>query len=111
MAQTYDFHIEQGTDSSVLFILKDSEGKLLDLNGFDCRMQVRRTKSGHTLLDNLTVENGRISIDVNKAQIEVKFPNEVTSKLPAMTMVYDIELISASGYLPRLLSGSFSVSA
>ena len=111
MAQSYDFNIEQGTDSSVLFVLKSLDGELLDLHGFDCRMQVRRTKSGHALFDSLSVKNGRISIDVENATIEVKFPSEVTSKLPATTLVYDIELISGSGYVSRILSGSVFVTA
>lgn len=111
MAQTYDFNIEQGTDSSVLFVLKDMSGELLNLEGFTARMQIRRSKGGHALIDSLTTENGRMTIDVNKAQVEVKFTNEATSKYPPTTLVYDIELISASNYVSRFLEGLVIVNA
>lgn len=111
MAQTYDFNVEQGTDSSVLFVLKDMSGELLNLEGFTARMQIRRSKCGHALIDSLTTENGRMTIDVNKAQVEVKFTNETTSKYPPTTLVYDIELISVSGYVSRFLEGLVIVNA
>lgn len=111
MAGIYDINIDQGTDLSVLFVLKDDEGKLLNLHGFDCRMQVRRSKGSSKLIDELTLENGRLSLDVEQAQIELSFPNEVTKKYPAMTLVYDFEMVSSENKVARLVEGTINVTA
>lgn len=38
----YDFCIPKGTDIIVPFRFRDSEGNLIDLGGFEARMQIRR---------------------------------------------------------------------
>lgn len=108
---TYDFTINQGTDLTVPLVLKNGDGSLIQLGGFDCRMQMRRSKGAHSLVDDLTVKNGRIVIDVNKARISLMFPHEVTASYPPVNLVYDIELVSASGQVTRILEGNIEVSA
>ena len=108
---SYDFSINQGTDLTVPLVLKNSDGSLLNLFGYSCRMQVRRTKGAHCLVDDLSTQNGRIEIDSTEARIVIKFPNEVTSKYPPLALVYDIELVSASNEVTRILEGNIDVSA
>lgn len=61
----YDFSIPQGTDLSVPFILKDSEGTPVRLEGFSVRMQLRRFVTAPDVIDELSTENGRVTLDDN----------------------------------------------
>lgn len=108
---THDFTIEQGADYSALFVLKNQNGELMDLGGYDCKMQVRRSKSAHALIDELSLKNGRLSLDVEKAEITLNFPNEITKKYPPMSLVYDFEMYSSQGRVTRLVEGAINVIA
>lgn len=59
----YDFSIPQGTDLSVPFLLKDSEGTPVRLEGFSVRMQLRRFVTASDVIDELSTENGRVTLD------------------------------------------------
>lgn len=61
----YDFSIPQGTDLSVPFRLKDSEGVPVRLEGFSVRMQLRRFVTASDVIDELSTENGRVTLDDN----------------------------------------------
>lgn len=58
----YDFSIPQGTDLSVPFLLKDSEGAPVRLEGFSVRMQLRRFVTASDVIDELSTENGRVTL-------------------------------------------------
>lgn len=108
---THDFTIEQGADYSALFVLKNQNGEPMDLRGYDCKMQVRRTKSSHTLIDELSIKNGRLTLDVNESEIKLDFPNEVTKKYPPTSLVYDFEMYSPNGRVIKLVDGVINVIA
>lgn len=61
----YDFSIPQGTDLSVPFRLKDSEGVPVRLEGFSVRMQLRRFVTASDVIDELSTDNGRVTLDDN----------------------------------------------
>lgn len=107
----YDFSIPQGTDLSVPFRLKDGEGTPIRLEGFSVRMQLRRFVSAEDVIDKLSTDNGRISVDVEEGMFTLSFPNEVTKSLPSGQLVYDIELVSPDGHVTRIVEGRIRVTA
>lgn len=105
----YDFCIPQGTDLTVPFRLKDSEGKAIDLHGYTVRMQVRKFAVSDVCIDDLTTENGRIALDEAEGTFTLTFPNKVTEAYPVGDVVYDIELVSADDFVTRIVEGSIRV--
>lgn len=105
----YDFSIPQGTDLSVPFLLKDSEGTPVRLEGFSVRMQLRRFVTASDVIDELSTENGRVTLDDNG--FSLSFPNAVTEKFPSGYLVYDIELVSPDDLVTRIVEGKIRVTA
>lgn len=107
----YDFSIPQGTDLSVPFRLKDSEGVPVRLEGFSVRMQLRRFVTASDVIDELSTENGRVTLDDNGGGFSLSFPNGVTEKFPSGYLVYDIELVSPDDLVTRIVEGKIRVTA
>lgn len=83
-----------------------------DLSGYEARMQVRRTIDSANFLLELTTDNGGLMInpaeeDVNIIHIFV--PADVTASV-STSGVYDIEIISSSNIVTRILQGVFNLS-
>ena len=89
------------------------DGEPVDLTGYTARMQIRtvqvNTKPAK-LLDNLTSENGKLTIDRQTGSITINMNALSTSRLPAGSHLYDLELVSAD-YVQRLVQGRVEVSA
>lgn len=105
----YDFEIEQGTDVLVPLILKDSEGAVIDLTGYKARMQMRHLITSSDAIDTLTTENDRIKIEPNLGKITLIFRNQITEKFPIGSFVYDVEIVSPSGFVTRILKGKIKI--
>lgn len=97
MSAKYNFCIEQGTDLTVPFILKNSDGTLIDLSGSAVRMQLRKSYYAEEAVDTLTTDNGRISITPLEGRFELNFPNKITESFPVQTLIYDVELVTRGG--------------
>ena len=111
VSATYNFTIDQGTDVSVPLILKDCESNVLNLTGYKARMQMRNTVYSSQAVDTLTTENDRIEIKPEQGQITLHFPHEITEEYPASSLVYDIEIVSPSDLVTRILKGKVRISA
>lgn len=109
MSAKYNFCIEQGTDLTVPFILKNSDGTLIDLTDCSVRMQLRKSYYADEAVDTLSTENGRITMSPSEGRFELVFPNDVTEGYPVQTLVYDIELVSSGGEVRRIVEGRASV--
>lgn len=105
MASFYEIVIDQGTDVTLPFELYDSTDKPLNLSGFKARMQVRQSAGSSTFIDELTTENGRLTIE--GGTIKAEWKNAKTSEMVAGRYVYDIEIVSASDEVTRILEGAF----
>lgn len=105
----YDFSIPQGTDLSVPFLLKDSEGAPVRLEGFSVRMQLRRFVTASDVIDELSTENGRVTL--GGGGFSLSFPNAVTERFPSGYLVYDIELVSPDDLVTRIVEGKIRVTA
>lgn len=83
MATALDIHVDQGTDVRIPIAFIDDFSEL-DLTGFSARMEIRPSASSKKVVDRLTTENSRISIE--KETLTLFWPHEVTENcLPAAT--------------------------
>ena len=76
---------------------------------YTARMQVRRTVESTTVLISLTTENGRITLGGPTGIIELLITAADTAALTS-SGVYDLEIISSTGVVDRILQGDFTLS-
>ena len=103
-ATTYDILIEQGATYSQLVTYKES-GVAVNLTGYTARMQVRSTLESASSVVELTTANGRIALGGSAGTITLTISATDTAALTAGRGVYDLELVSGSGIVTRLLQG------
>lgn len=108
-AATHNILIEQGATFQLNLVWKDSGGTPINLTGYTARMQVRRKYSDPVILLNFTTENGAIVLGGALGTIVVTGLATLTDDLPAKPCVYDLELISASGFVTRLIEGAATI--
>ena len=82
---------------------------LWDFSGYTARMQVRRTIDSSTILISLTTENGRITLGGPTGIIELNITAADTATLTS-SGVYDLEIISNTGVVDRIMQGNFTLS-
>lgn len=82
----------------------------VDLTGYTARMQIRDTVNSTTVLEELTTENGGITITAATGKIELLLDATETAAIDWFEGVYDLELIAAGGEVDRIISGTVVVS-
>lgn len=108
LAGTYGFTADQGATFNQVITWYNSSDSPINLNGYSARMQVRqKIDSAVALL--LTTENGRILLGGSEGTVTLTVSAEDMADLSAGPYTYDLELISPSGYVTRLIMGSFIV--
>jgi hypothetical protein len=108
-ATTYDILIEQGATYSQVITYKDN-GVAVNLTGYTARMQVRATLESASTLVELTTENSRIALGGTAGTITLTIAAADTAALTSGRGVYDLELVSGSGIVTRLLQGAVTIS-
>ena len=108
-ATTYDILIEQGATFSQLITYKEA-GVAINLTGYTARMQVRATLESATTVVELTTANGRIALGGTAGTITLTISATDTAALASGRGVYDLELVSGSGIVTRLLQGVATIS-
>jgi hypothetical protein len=108
-ATTYDLLIEQGATFSQVITYKDN-GVAVNLTGYTARMQVRATLESASTLVELTTANSRIALGGTAGTISLTIAAADTAALTAGRGVYDLELVSGSGIVTRLLQGVATIS-
>lgn len=101
--------IEQGADFRFPFTYTDSVGAIVPLNTYTIKMQVRKNYDD-TLIVEFTTENSNIVIDTN-SEVTLTLTAAQTALLPAGNYVYDMKVISPSGFVTKLLKGKCIVEA
>lgn len=104
-----DITIEQGATFRMSLIWKDSVGVPVNLTGYTARMQVRRSYSDSVVQLNLTTENGSITLGGSAGTIEVVGAATATDDTAGGKGVYDLELMSSSGVVTRLVEGKVTI--
>lgn len=112
-SSVYNFEMNQGSDYTIPLRLQDSTGTAINLSGYSARMQLRRTAGACAAIDELSSDgdDARILIEAEEGRLKLRFPNAVTEKYPAASLVYDVEIKSPSGDITRILQGAITVSA
>ena len=108
-ATTYDILVEQGATFSQVITYKEA-GVAVNLTGYTARMQVRSTLESATTVVELTTANGRIALGGAAGTITLTIAAADTAALTAGRGVYDLELVSGSGIVTRLLQGVATIS-
>ena len=118
IAGTYNILCQQGSSFGRVIALEQprtpteenpAEYEIYSLLNHTARMQVRRTVDSATPLITLTTENGRIFISGNEGLITLIISATDTAALTS-SGVYDLEIISASGLVSRVIQGTFTLS-
>ena len=81
----------------------------VDLTGYSARMQVREKHTSTTASVSLTNTNGGIVLGGALGTINIVVSAAQSSELVAKEYVYDLELVSSSGTVTRLIEGKFIV--
>jgi|SRR6266850_1649274 len=92
-----------------------SGGELLyhppvDLTGFTAKMDIRQAIADATPLISLTTTNGRITLGGVNGTVTLFIAAVDTALLTFTSAVYDLDLVSATGVVTRLLSGNVLLS-
>lgn len=110
MGKKLNLTIEQGADFSHRLIWKDANKVPIDLTNYDARLQIRSKIDSPNFLIELTVANGQISLGGVNGTIDLKIDAITTTGLNWTTAVYDLELISGTGFVTRLIEGNMRLS-
>lgn len=111
-AGTYSFTIEQGTTVSKKIVWKDNQlpPVAINLTGYTARLHVRATQAAaDPPLLTLTTENSGITLGGSTGEIILNITATATAGFTWVTGVYDLELISGTGVVTRLLKGTITV--
>jgi len=72
-------------------------------------MHVRSTVESTSLILELTTANSRITLGGATGEVTLSVTATVMASVPADKYVYDLELVSATGVVSRLVQGNFVV--
>jgi len=110
MAETYELNINQGSNLSLEIALKNSNGTPLNLTGYTARMQLRASYTAPDIIVELTTENGRLVITPLTGVVTLLLSALTTAAFVAKNYVYDLETVSSTGFVTRVLQGEAIVS-
>tara|TARA_R110002012_G_scaffold65013_2_gene170703 strand:- start:16081 stop:16446 length:366 start_codon:yes stop_codon:yes gene_type:complete len=113
-AGQYNFTLEQGATLKKQFTYKDSAGAVVDLNGYDARMQIRGDIGSEKLAEFDNDALGGLSIlpttgSAASGTIELHIHHSSSSLYTFDQAVYDLE-IQTGETVTRLLQGRIKLS-
>jgi len=104
----YTLNIYKGATLDITFTWKDSAGNPVDLTGYTARLQVRESVDAVAILLELTttlVAGSGIVLGGAAGTIQLVAPATSTDDYTWDEGVYDLELVSGTGVVTRLLQG------
>lgn len=105
----FDLEIKQGETLSLVATWRDSANALVNLTGFTARAQGRATYDASSTLFSLTSSSG-ITLGGAAGTITITLSATATAALSAPQQgVWDLELVSGSGVVTRLLEGDLRI--
>lgn len=106
VAANTDLTIEQGATFTHQFVWNDSNGVPIDITGYTARMQIRQTVGSVGFEVELTTENGGITLGGALGTVDLLISATATAALDFLAAVYDLELVSPTSIVTRLVKGS-----
>lgn len=103
MATKLNLYIDQGTDFETSIEVTDDDGEAIDLSTFSGRSQIRKhyTSSTYYSFNVATSSAGTITITLSA---------NTSTNIPAGRYVYDLELVSSSNVVSRIVEGIVTIS-
>lgn len=108
LAATYGLTADQGATFNQVITWFDETDTPVDLSGYSARMQLRLKVNSAVVLE-LTTDNGRITLGGSSGVITISVSASDMESLSPGTYSYDLEFVSPSGDVNRLLMGNFVV--
>ena len=106
-AATIDLLVDKGATYKKSFIYQTKDRVPIDLTGYTSRMQARQSyQSAATILD-LSDGNGLV-ITPTEGRIEIIIAADVTQNISVSSGVYDLELVTPSGDVVKLIRGNIN---
>lgn len=81
----------------------------VDLTGYTAIMDVRPAPDSATLITQLTTENGGITLNQPTGMVQIFISAEDSGDLPLGQFQYDLNIISPSDFVTKLIKGAFVV--
>ena len=81
----------------------------VNLAGYSSRLQVRQAYYSDNPLVSLVSGSGGITMGGSAGTIDILISASATSAFPTGTHVYDLEIVSPSNIVDRLIEGTFNV--
>jgi hypothetical protein len=103
MATKANIVVDQGTTFTTSIYLTDDDGVAIDLSGYTGRSQIRKHYTSSNSISftvTLTAIQGIVTLDLTSTQ---------TSALTAGRYVYDVEVVSSSNVVARIIEGNVTV--
>jgi hypothetical protein len=107
-ANIYDIICEQGTTFTRVVTYNDADGNPVNLTSYTARMKVRSSRGAEGFYMTLINTRG-ISLQSN-GEIEITIPATSTARVPSGSYRYDLEIVSTSGVVTRVIEGEFRIS-
>jgi hypothetical protein len=104
----YNVTCFQGADFDQQFVVSQG-GTALNWTGYSARMQVREAADATATLLSLSTGGSGIVLGGTAGTITVAITNAQSAAVNAGSYAYDLELVSNSSAVTRILQGSFNV--
>ncbi len=104
----YNIVCPQGSTLSQQFTYSIDDVNV-NLTGYSARMKVKEKYTSTSSVLNLTNENGGITLGGTSGTITLNADAGQTAEITAKEYVYDLELVSSSNIVTRLVEGKFIV--
>ncbi|MGH9931345.1 MAG: hypothetical protein ACREA9_19235 [Pyrinomonadaceae bacterium] len=110
ITQKENLKIPQGSTYSHTFHYRDkTTGAIIDLTGYTGRMEIRASVDDAVVLYDSTIF-GDITINGSQGDVILEIPSSVTKAWTWLNAVYDLEIVSGSSKVTRLVMGTVVIS-
>lgn len=110
-AGIYNIYTDQGATFARQLTWKNKNSNPINLTNYTGRMQVRTTPLSQDIILSLTTENNRIVLGGALGTINLTVAASDMTNVLSGKYFYDLELVSNTGVVVRLLKGAFNISA
>ena len=104
-ARSVNLTVEQGTDFTTTFTIKNPDGTVLPLTGYTATAKIGKHPSASSTTD------FSVSITAASGKVTLTLTNSVTADLEPGRYYYDVVIESSGGSITRVIEGMVLVTA
>tara|TARA_R110000744_G_C18911767_1_gene510658 strand:- start:151 stop:504 length:354 start_codon:yes stop_codon:yes gene_type:complete len=106
----HHFIIEQGATFGQTLKLTDSANTVINLTGYSSgSMSLKQTPDATANVIQLLTSNGRMTLGGSAGTVTLLISASDTANLTPDDGVFDLEIVSGSGIITRLIEGTYSI--